>query len=87
MAEKSDAGPGDALALIAESQQDKRADLSSDRATVFGYLMATDASFGAFQPTWSRSRYGEPPAPRLSLLGRSPRQSWLTPQMRLPAKD
>ena len=80
----SDVEPGDALALIAESQRNKRADLSSERAAVFGYLMATDASFGAFQPTWSRSRYGDPPASRLGLLGRSPEQSWLAPRMRLP---
>lgn len=84
MAPKSDAGPGDALALIAEGQRDTRADLSSGRAAVFGYLMATDAGFSAFEPTWSRSRYGETSASRLGLLGRSPRQSWLAPQMRLP---
>lgn len=81
---ESQVDAGDALALIAEGQRDKRADLSSDRAAVFGYLMATDADFGAFQPTWSRSRYGEPSASRLGLLGRAPEQSWLAPTMRLP---
>ena len=45
---ESQVDAGDALALIAEGQRDKRADLSSDRAAVFGYLMATDAHLGAF---------------------------------------
>jgi hypothetical protein len=83
--EGSQVEPGDALALIAEGQLGTRADLPSAQAAVFGYLMATDAPLSAFDPAWSRSRYGEASAPRLGLLGHASGGSGLASRFRLPA--
>jgi len=84
VAQASQVEPGDALARIAEGQVATRADLPSEQAAVLGYLMATDAPLSAFQPVWSRSRYGEASASRLRLVGQSPRGSGLASRLRLP---
>lgn len=84
MAQGSRADPGDALALIAEGQIGTRADLPSEQAAVFGYLMATGAPLAAFAPVWSRSRYGEASASRSGLLGRAAGESGPASRYRLP---
>lgn len=84
MAQVSQVDPGDALALIAEGQVATRADLPSAQAAVFGYLLATNAPLSAFQPVWSRSRYGEASAPRLRLLGQAPRGLGPASRFRMP---
>ena len=57
---------GDCLARIAESQIGTRGDLRSGRAALYGYLLATDAKFAAFEPEWARTGFGS--ASRYSLL-------------------
>jgi hypothetical protein len=62
--------PGDALATIAESQIGTRSDDWLDRARLYGYLMATDASlveFGTREP------------------GKAPELHWTTPGFGAPA--
>jgi hypothetical protein len=49
---------GDSLARIAESQIGTRGDLQSGRAALYGYLLATDAKFAAFEPEWARTGFG-----------------------------
>jgi hypothetical protein len=60
-------GVGDCLARIAESQIGTRGDLESGRSALYGYLLATDAKLGAFEPELERTGFGEP-STRLSLL-------------------
>ena len=64
--------PGDCLASIAESQIGTRGDLQSGRAALYGYLLATNASLGAFDPQWARTGFGPSLASRYSLLNDPP---------------
>jgi len=59
---------GDCLARIAESQIGTRGDLYSGRAALYGYLLATDAKLGAFDPKWTNTGFGSDRASRYSLL-------------------
>jgi hypothetical protein len=58
----------DTLARIAETQIGTRGDLDSGRAALYGYLLATDAHLGAFQPEWKRQGFGTPRLTHASLL-------------------
>jgi hypothetical protein len=59
---------GDKLAQIAETQIGTRGDMSSGRAALYGYLMATDANLSAFDPEWARRGFGESASSRFRLL-------------------
>jgi hypothetical protein len=59
---------GDKLAQIAETQIGTRGDISSGRAALYGYLMATDANLSAFDPEWARRGFGESASSRFRLL-------------------
>ncbi|MDB4914763.1 MAG: peptidoglycan binding domain protein [Gemmatimonadetes bacterium] len=59
---------GDYLARIAEGQVGTRSDLHSGRASLYGYLLATDASLAAFEPEWARTGFGSDIASRYHLL-------------------
>lgn len=63
---------GDVLARIAESQIGTRGDLQSGRAALYGYLLASDAKFGAFTPAWARPGFGMDPSSRYRLLSQTP---------------
>jgi hypothetical protein len=59
---------GDCLARIAESQIGTRGDLHSGRAALYGYLLATNAKLGAFEPKWTKTGFGSDRASRYGLL-------------------
>jgi len=60
--------PGDCLACIAEGEIGTRGDLQSGRAALYGYLLATNANLGAFQPEWAHTGFGSNPSARYRLL-------------------
>ena len=72
---------GDCLARIAESQIGTRGDLHSGRAALYGYLLATDAKLGAFDPKWTNTGFGSDRSARYSLL--NPRGGDLSSHFRL----
>jgi len=58
-----------------------RGDLQSGRSALYEYLLATEASLGAFEPEWSRTGFGSGLASRYQLLdcrldGPQPAQSF-----------
>lgn len=66
---------GDCLARIAESQIGTRGDDYSGRAALYGYLLATDAKLGAFDPKWTNTGFGSDRASHYSLLNPGGRDS------------
>jgi hypothetical protein len=71
---------GDCLARIAEGQIGTRGDLQSGRSALYGYLLATDAKLGAFEPEMTKSGFGEKTT-RFSLL--NPGANDLSSRLRL----
>lgn len=72
--------PGDILAQIAETQIGTRGDMQSGRAALYGYLLATDAKLGAFEPEWTRRGFGTDSVSRFRLLDRAPNETPAAPR-------
>jgi hypothetical protein len=64
------------LAEIAETQLGTRGDVAADRAALYGYLLATDANLGAFEPTWARTGFGESGSAHAQFQQKSPATQW-----------